>query len=147
MKQITCPYCGKQVTGNHRYEVKCYHCGNYSYLTKGLPAEQEKKELSEAAHEYAYAYVPQHVREYADKYGLAQSGPTTLRWFRDHEEEAYRAIVQFLDEKLDEEVLSKLHKEHNRTMPFVLFALDYLHFPLQRASLEWEADQTGSSEF
>lgn len=147
MKQITCPYCGKEVTGNHRYEVKCYHCGKHSYLTEGMIPEQEKREMLAAARQYAFAYVPQHVREYVDKYGLAQSGPTTLRWFRDHDEEAYRKITQFLDEKLDEQTLRSLHKEYDGEMPFVLFALDRLDFPLQRASLEWEADHTGSSEF
>ncbi|MFT9849317.1 hypothetical protein [Aneurinibacillus sp. REN35] len=147
MEQITCPYCGKQVTGNHRYEVKCYQCGKYSYVTEGCTADQEKHELAEAAGHYAYAYVPQHVREYADKYGLAQSGPTTLRWFRDHEEEANQKMKQFLAEKLDEHVLCKLHEEHDGTMPFLLYVLDSLEFPVPRASLEWEADQTSSSEF
>ncbi|MBN6186104.1 hypothetical protein JQN58_03760 [Aneurinibacillus sp. BA2021] len=147
MEQITCPYCEKQVTGNHRYEVKCYQCGKYSYLTDACTVEQEKRELAAEAGQYAYAYVPQHVREYADKYGLAQSGPTTLRWFRDHEEEAERKIQQFIAEKLDEQVLRRLHEEHDGSLPFLLFALDRLDFPVPRASLEWEADQTSSSEF
>jgi hypothetical protein len=147
MKQITCPYCGKQITGNHRYEVKCYQCRKYSYLTEGLSFEEEKRELQDEARQFAYAYVPQNVREYVDKYGLAQSGPTTLRWFRDHEEQAYQTMSQFLDEKLNEQTLRELHEKHDGTMPFLLFMLDQLAFPLHRSSLDWQADETSSSEF
>ncbi|AMA72426.1 hypothetical protein SAMN04489735_101126 [Aneurinibacillus thermoaerophilus] len=147
MKQIACPYCGKQVTGNHRYEVKCYHCGKYSYLTDGLSAVEEKQELYDAARQYAYTYVPEDVREYVDKYGLAQSGPTTLRWFRDHEEDAYRKMKKFLDEQLDEQTLKRLHDKHDGKLPFVLFVLDFLNFPLRRASLEWQLDQSSSCDF
>jgi phage FluMu protein Com len=147
MENITCPHCGKSIAGNHRYEVKCYHCGTYNYLTDNISVEDEKKELYDAARQYAYAYVPENVREYVEKYGLAQSGPTTLRWFRDHEEEAFQKMKQFLDDKLNEETLRALHAEHKGDLPFVLFTLDHLNFPLRRAALEWDLDPSGSCDF
>lgn len=147
MNEFTCPHCGKSVAGNHRYEVKCYQCNRYTYLIEGLSLEQEKQELYNAADQYAYAYVPKIVREYVDKYGLAQSGPNTLRWFRDHEAEALVLIKSFLDEKLTENTLHQLHEQYTYDMPFLLYVLDALHFPVHRAPLEWDAEGSDSSEF
>lgn len=147
MNEFLCPHCGKPVAGNHRYEVRCYQCGRYTYLTEGLSLEAEKQELYNAASGYAYAYVPQNVREYVDKYGLAQSGPNTLRWFRDHEAEAFANIKAFLNEKLTEEMLRQLHEQYENDMPFVLYVLDTLHFPVHRAPLEWDVEGSDSSEF
>ncbi|WCK53386.1 hypothetical protein PP175_18810 [Aneurinibacillus sp. Ricciae_BoGa-3] len=147
MREITCPYCTKELTGNHRYEVRCYHCGKYIYLTEGLSPEDNMRRLQEMVPQYAYAYVPKKVREYVDKYGLAQSGPTTLKWFKDNEAEARQKIEAFISEKVDPETLSELHRAYKGDAPFLLYVLDKLRFPVPRAPLEWDIDSFDSAEF
>ncbi|WP_047152123.1 hypothetical protein [Aneurinibacillus tyrosinisolvens] len=147
MKQLTCPRCGKEITGNHEYEVKCYQCGKYSYLSENKSFEEEKAKLYPIARQYAYAYVPENVREYVDKYGLAQSGPTTLKWFKDHEQEAYEKIVQFINERITGETLWTLQKQYDGKGPFLLYALDSLSFPIKRAPLDWDFEQSDSFDF
>ncbi|WP_027417803.1 hypothetical protein [Aneurinibacillus terranovensis] len=147
MKTINCPHCGKELTGNHNYEVRCYHCGRYSYLLDGLPFAAEKARLHDMAAQYAYAYVPKNVREYVDKYGLAQSGPTILKWFKDNEAEAKTKLEQFVKEHVTTESLRELHREYTGKEPFLLFVLDHLNFPIERASLEWDLDSSDSSDF
>lgn len=150
MRTITCPKCKKELAGNYQYEVRCYHCGKYSYLTEALTFAEEKDFLLAMVSQYSYAYVPKKVREYVDKYGLAQSGPTTLKWFRDHDEEAQRKMKSFIDGHVTAASLQKLHQEHNGTMPFMpflLFILDHLAFPIERASLEWNLDVSDSCDF
>lgn len=147
MKQILCTHCGKTVAGEQKFEVKCYHCGKYVYLTEGLTPQDEKKHLQTMASQFAYAYVPRNVREYVDKFGLSQSGPSTLKWFREHEENVTGEIVTFLERQIDEESLKNLHERYPGDKPLILFVLDELKFPIARAQLEWNNVDTDNFEF
>lgn len=146
MKQIVCAHCGKTVAGEQKFEVKCYHCGKYVYLTDGLTPQDEKRRLQTMASQFAYAYVPKMVREYVDRFGLSQSGPTTLKWFKEHEHAVEAEMQHFLDQVEDDDLLA-LHLRYPGDKPFLLFVLDELKFPIERAQLEWSNVDTDNFEF
>lgn len=146
MKQFVCPHCSKTVAGEQKFEVKCYHCGKYVYLTDGLTPQDEKKRLLTMASQFAYAYVPKNVREYVDKFGLAQSGPTTLKWFKEHEQAAQTEMQQFLDQ-VDDDTLRSLHQQYEGDKPFLLYVLDEMKFPIDRAPLDWGTVDTDNCDF
>lgn len=146
MKQIVCIHCGNTVAGEQKFEVRCYHCGKYVYLTEGLTPQDQKKHLQTMASQFAYAYVPKNVREYVDRFGLSQD-PTTLKWFRDHEEDVKNKIEDFLEDNINEESLKELYERYQGDKPFILFVLDELKFPIDRSHLEWSTVDVDNCEY